>query len=114
MPTYDLRCLDCGREWERASTIAARYEPCETCAGAVEQVFKHSVQSTPFVAYFDFALGKQINGLGDRRQAMKGEYDPHTGKVWGQLDYRDKMSKGDLSARDDRVQEQKRIEARRG
>lgn len=102
--TEEHRCSVCGLP------LAVGDWPCVTTI----RPHGKSVQTTPFVAYFDFALGKQIDSLGDRHQAMKGTYDPHTGKVWGQLDYRDKMSKGDLSARDDRVREQKRIERRRG
>ena len=57
-----------------------------------------SVQTTPFSTYFDYGLGKEITSLGDRWQAMKE----------GHLDYRDKMSKGALSARRDRIEARKR------
>lgn len=93
MPTYDLRCHGCGREWERWSTIAARYDPCEDCGGAVEQLFKHSVQATPFVPYFDLGLGVQVDSLAQRWKHMRNL----------KMDYRDKPSKGDLSARTDRA-----------
>lgn len=113
MPTYDLRCLACGREWERASMIAARYDPCDACGGSVEQVFKHSVQSTPFVAYFDVGLGREILGLGDRRAAMRGEIDDVSGERRNKLDYREKLAPGEISARQDRLRQQQR-DARHG
>lgn len=102
MPTYDLRCLSCGREWERISLIASRRDPCEECGGAVEQVFKHSVQATPFVPYFDEGLGIQVNSFADRWTGMRR----------AGLQYRDLPSKGDLSARRDRIEERKREERR--
>jgi hypothetical protein len=61
-----------------------------------------SVQTTPFAEYFDFALGRSVTSLGDRWQGMKAE----------KLTYRDKVSRGDLSARRDRIEEGKK--ARRG
>jgi putative FmdB family regulatory protein len=102
MPSYDLRCTTCGRTWERFSTIAARYDSCEECGGAVEQEFKHSVQSTPFIPYFDFALGVQVSSLAERWRHMRNLH----------VDYRDKMSAGELSARRDRIEARKREEAR--
>ncbi len=96
MPSYDLKCQSCGKEWERFSTIGARYEPCD-CGGAVEQLHKHSVQGTPFIPYFDFALGEQINSMPERKRAMRNAH----------VDYRDKMSPGDLSARRDRVHQER-------
>ncbi len=71
-----------------------------------------SVQTAPFAAYFDIGLGREVTSLGDRWQAMKGTMDPESGKVWGKLDYREKMSKGALSARMDRIHEQKRDDRR--
>lgn len=102
MPTYDLKCTACGREWERLSTIAARYEPCETCGGAVEQQYKHSVQSTVFVPYFDYGLGVQVNSLAERWTHMRRNG----------LQYRDLPSKGELSARADKAAERRKEEAR--
>lgn len=102
MPSYDLKCLGCGRTWERFSLIADRYAPCETCGGAVEQEFKHSVQSSIFTPYFDFALGQQVDSLPERKKAMRNLH----------LDYRDKVDRGTLSARRDRIEEQKREQAR--
>jgi hypothetical protein len=71
-----------------------------------------SVQTAPFIPYFDFALGREITSLGDRWAAMKGTIDPESGTRVGQMDYRDKMSPGDLSARRERIEQQKREQAR--
>jgi hypothetical protein len=98
MPIYDRHCLACGRTWERLCLVADRYAPCEVCGGAVEAGYTHSVQSTVFAPYFDFALGQQINSLPERRKAMRNLH----------LDYRDKMSQGDLSARRDRERDQQK------
>lgn len=97
MPTYDLRCQSCGREWERFSTIAHRADPCD-CGGPVEQVFKPSMSYVPFTPYFDYGLGREITSFADRWRAMR-----QTG-----MQYRDLPSKGDLSARRDRIEEAKR------
>lgn len=80
-----------------------------------------SVQTTPFVAYFDVALGKEITSLGDRWAAMRPEgssvHRTADGKEAvtegrGQLVYRDKMSRGDLAARNDRIHERLRERGR--
>jgi putative FmdB family regulatory protein len=100
MPSYDLKCTACGRQWERWSTIAARHAPCDTCGGVVEQEFKPSAQATPFVPYFDIALGEEVGSFADRWRLMRQQ----------RVQYRDKLSPGDLSARRDRIeQEQKEL-----
>lgn len=55
-----------------------------------------------FVPYFDVALGREIGSFADRWRAMK-EMD---------LVDRPKMSQGDVSARKDRVHEQRKEEGR--
>lgn len=97
--------------------------PCHVCGlplrvgdwGCISTIRPHapSVQTNTFVAYFDFALGIQVNNLGDRRAAMRGTIDKDSGARVGQLDYREKMNKGDLSARLDRVEAQRKEQARR-
>jgi len=57
-----------------------------------------SVQLHPFAAYWDDGIGAYITSLGDRRAHMRRLH----------LDYRDKMKPGDLSARLDRINEQKK------
>lgn len=56
----------------------------------------------PFIPYFDFALGEQVDSLARRKRLMR---DKH-------LDYRDKPRPGDLSARRDRIEETKKERAR--
>lgn len=109
-------------------------EPCQVCGkpirvgewGCITRVVAHgpSVQTTAFAAYFDVGLGKEVTGLGDRHVAMRPEgtqiVRDKDGKVVaeasgrGRLTYRDLPSKGELSARADRLHEQRRKADRRG
>lgn len=57
----------------------------------------------PFIPYFDFALGKQVDSLRERHKLMREAH----------VDYRDKPSVGQLAERRDR-QEQRRQERERG
>ena len=61
-----------------------------------------SVQTAPFASYFDIGLGVQVNSLGDRWAAMREAH----------VDYREKLSKGALSARLDRIREQQKAQSR--
>jgi hypothetical protein len=56
----------------------------------------------PFTPYFDFALGEEVTTLAHRHRLMRQNH----------LDYRDKMRPGDLSARLDRVHEERKERAR--
>lgn len=106
-----------------ASTFGGICEPAEICAACGEILTVgqspycrdgHARVGgyVPFTPYFDFALGVQVTSLAERWRHMRGTIDPESGRRVGQLDYRDKMSKGDLSARLDRVAQQKREQAR--
>lgn len=102
--TEPTLCTVCGLP------IAVGQWPCVT------RIVEHgkSVQTHPFSTYFDIGLGEEVTSLGDRWQGMKEQRDPATGDVVRErLEYRDKMSKGDQSARLDRVAEQQREQARR-
>ena len=55
---------------------------------------ERSVQTAPFIAYFDEGLGREITSLGDRWAEMRRN----------NLHYREHPSKGDLSARRDRLE----------
>lgn len=57
----------------------------------------------PFIPYFDFALGKQVDSLRERHKLMRE----------ANVDYRDKPSKGQLAERADR-EAQRRQERERG
>lgn len=65
----------------------------------------------PFIPYFDIALGVQVDSLAQRWRLMKPEMDGDEVSR-GRLDYREKMSKGDLSARQDRIHQQLQERAR--
>jgi len=56
-----------------------------------------------FEPHFDIALGEYVTGWGDVRQHMRRK----------QLDFRDHPSAGDLSARRDRIEQQKRTRGER-
>ncbi len=106
MPSYDLTCAGCGRSWERFSTVAERYAPCDECGGAVVQEFKPAGYR-PFLPYFDVALGREVTSFADRWAAMKPVMDGDV-EVRGRLEYREKLSKGALSARRDRIEQQRK------
>lgn len=82
-------------------------EPCAVCGLPLEigqwpcittpRPHDRSVQLQPFVPYFDYGLGEYVTSLGDRWAAMKRHG----------LDYKDHPTKGDLSARRDRIEQQK-------
>lgn len=81
---------------------------CAKCGGVIEigdwPFCPHgkSVQTHAFEAYFDYGLGCEVTSLSQRLSLMRER----------KLTYRDHMSKGDLSARRDRIEQEKR-EARR-
>lgn len=102
MAVEEHHCSVCGLP------LAVGEWPC------VKTIRRHdrSVQNTVFVPYFDVALGVQVDSLAQRWRLMKAETDQDGHVIRGKLEYRDKMSKGDLSARNDRIHEQKREQAR--
>lgn len=71
-----------------------------------------SVQTDVFSTYFDVGLGREVTSLGDRWAAMRGTMDPESGTVRGQLDYREHPSRGELSARRDRAEAERKERAR--
>jgi len=88
-------------------------EPCAVCGlplavgeqGCIATIRPHEPVLTyrPFTPYFDFALGQQIDSHAQRWRVMRQK----------KLDYRDKMDKGTLSARRDRIEEERKERARR-
>jgi len=66
---------------------------------------KHEPPTTyhPFISYFDFALGVEVTSLAERHKHMRNAH----------VDYRDKLTKGQLAERADRAQ-QRRQEQDRG
>lgn len=67
----------------------------------------------PFIPYFDFALGAQVGSLAQRWSMMKRQEDGEGLVVRERLEYRDKMSPGEITARKDRLRDRAREEARR-
>jgi len=84
------RCAACGK------TYAAPQSPY--CKDGHEAAGTYH----PFTHYFDFALGEEVTSLAERKRYMRNLH----------LDYRDKMSAGDVSARRDRVHEQRKEQSR--
>lgn len=84
----DELCTVCGLP------IAVGEYPCI----ATVRPHGRSVQSTAFAAYYDDGLGTYVTSLGQRHQLMREAH----------FDYREKMRPGDLSARQDRVQERRK------
>lgn len=107
---WDLRCEDCGAEALDVSCSVFALPPCASCGRAMG-LFSRAAYH-PFIPYFDIGLGKEIASLAERRTAMRGHIDEESGIRRGQMDYRDKMSKGALSARADRLHEGDQRQAR--
>ncbi len=86
--------------------------PCQVCGlplrvgeqGCIYTIRPHEPvgRYDPFIPYFDFALGEYVESHAHRWRLMKEHH----------VDYRDKMSPGDLSARKDRVHELRKERAR--
>lgn len=108
----------CTREdgkWIRAAMVPAP-DLCAVCGkplqvgqqGCIVRIVEHEPVGVyhPFIPYFDIALGEQVDSHAQRWRLMKQREDPATGEIVRErLEYRDKMSKGDLSARHDRIHE---------
>lgn len=87
--------------------------PCRVCGlplavgeqGCIVTIRPHEpvLQYHPFIPYFDFALGVQVNSHAERWKHMRNAH----------VDYRDKPSAGELSARKDRVMARRKEEGRR-
>lgn len=81
--------------------------------GCIFRVIDHEPVGVyhPFIPYLDIALGVQVDSLAQRWRLMKPQYDGDEVSR-GRLDYREKMSKGDLSARNDRIHQQLQTQER--
>ncbi len=103
MPNYALQCQR-HHKFERTCFYRDKFAPCPTCGAPVENDWMApSRQSHPFASYFDWGLGVEVTSLGQRHQLMRENA----------LDYRDKLKPGDISARNDRINERKKEEGRR-
>lgn len=105
MPLYDYQCSGCGAETEKMATVAERREQrCADCDALLEIVHRPQRHYQIFQNYFDIGLGVKITGRDHRRRVMRD----------GNWDRKDPPSRGDHSARLDRIADSKRREAQRG
>lgn len=103
MPLYDFRCGGCEVELERPARIVDRHtQVCEECGGPLTLIPKPQPKYVPFHSYFDIGLGVEVTGRDHRRRVMRDNA----------LDYRDIPRPGDRTARQDKIHERKREEAR--
>ena len=89
-----FRCDVCGLP------IAIGDYPCISTPRPHAQALKSKAEL--FSVYFDYGLGAEVTAPDHRRRLMKA----------GKLDYRDKMRPGEISARKDRIADQKRAAQR--
>lgn len=95
MPNYDVECDNCG-VFERINwPLERRAEPCDRCGGPVQTLITSATKSKGFEAYFNYGLGEHVTGTGDINKAKR------------ENNLRDKEppSKGEMSARNDRINE---------
>ena len=96
MPRYDYLCPNCGDECERQSTISQRkHQRCDQCDTVLDQIYKPQPHYKPFHGYFDIGLGVEVTGKQQRAKVMRAI----------DADFRDPPSKGDASARLDKINE---------
>lgn len=111
-PRPECRSAD-DDDWIDASELGGILQPVEVCSQCGDLIAIGDSPSCkdghasvlpyhPFIPYFDFALGEYVSSHAARWTHMKRLH----------MDYRDKMSPGDLSARLDRIADQKRAQAR--
>lgn len=100
MSDETIRCERCGTEYG-----VGQSPYCRDAHGFVGRY-------QPFTPYFDVGLGVEVTSLAQRWTLMKGEIDRESGERRGQLDYRDKVSPGELSARRDRSESERKERAR--
>lgn len=99
MPNYDVECPTCGT-YERFKKIADRRDPCDKCGSLVDVLITASHKTTGFEPYFDYGLGIEVTGQGDINK-MKREHNLYD---------KDPPSKGEVSARRDRINEKRKRE----
>lgn len=98
MPNYDVECPNCGPSERINVPIDERDAPCETCGSPVQVLITVGTKSKGFEPYFNDGLGVYVTGQGDINKAMRE----------ASADYRPLPTKGDLSARRDRIEERRR------
>ncbi len=126
----DTRCPECfepdGQHkafcWQVRKLAIPNVEPCQVCGlplsvgewPCVTTIRPHgrSVQTTVFSPYYDVGLGEEVTSLAQRWRLMKKQEDGEGNTIRERLEYRDKMSPGALSARLDRVNEERKAATR--
>lgn len=102
MPVYDVECPKCGT-YERIKEVDRRNDPCDVCGSPIDTLISTSTTSKGFEPYFDWGLGHEITGQGDRNMHMRNL----------KADVRPRPSPGDRSYRLDRIREAQKSAARR-
>lgn len=99
MPMYDYLCPKCGDECEKLAPVSQRQnQKCAQCGETLDQIHKPQRHYKPFNPYFDIGLGVEVQDKAHRAKVMRQNG----------LDFRDHISKGDLSKRNDKIADQKR------
>lgn len=107
MPIYDYNCPNCGHV-EQYSPVSTCEEQkrCSTCGADLEWIRfpkPRNGEYRPFEPYFDEGLGVMVTGREHRRRVMRDQ----------QCDFRDHPSPGQISARKDWANQQRKERARR-
>jgi len=91
----DYVCSNCG--WEGEYLVRSSEDPdsnhCRQCECILTKVQRPQRHYKPFAPYFDDQLGVEVTGRDHRRRIMRDM----------QVDFKDHMSQGDLTARKDRA-----------
>jgi putative FmdB family regulatory protein len=103
MPTYDYLCPKCGDECERIAVIANRNDQkCSQCGEQLDRIMKPQRHFKPFNPYFDMGLGVEVTSPGQRKAEMRKNG----------FDFKDHPSKGQTSARMDKIADKKRAQSK--
>lgn len=100
MARLDARCLSCGHVFEFVRAVAdwPKTPACEQCGEPTEHAHVSSQEYRPFKPYFDVALGQEITSFAQRESVRRSL----------QADFCDQPRAGDLSARQDKMHEDRR------
>ena len=100
MRLYDYVCHYCNWAGEKLAPVDQRHEQdCDHCGRRLEKVLRPQRSYKPWEPYFDEGLGVHVTGKQHRARVMRDLG----------MEFKDHMSKGDLSARKDKVYEQRRV-----
>lgn len=97
---WDLSCPVCHVLEDNVACSIFAIPVCPTCGS--ERFLGDRASYHPFIPYFDIGLGEEVTSHAQRWRLMHAAH----------MDYRDKVTPGELSARRDRLEERKREERR--